>query len=95
MAEHPELYSMDGFYKAHVSPCILTYRGLHCGLLHPLDGLPGVDDPDVLPLDHLVQELAEGLAVLLVLEPSCDQIDVTKYDQCDQMFLICYQEVWK
>ena len=65
------------FYKADVSPCILTYRGLHCGLLHPLDGLPVVDDPDVLPLDHLVQELAEGLAVLLVLEPSWDQIGVT------------------
>ena len=45
-----------------------TYRGLHGGLLHPLDGLPVVDDPHVLPLDHLVEEAAEGLAVLLVLE---------------------------
>ena len=44
-----------------------TYRRLHGGLLHPLDGLPGVDDPDVLPLDHLVEEFAEGLAVFLVL----------------------------
>ena len=94
MAEHPELYSMDGFYKAHVSPCILTYRGLHCGLLHPLDGLPGVDDPDVLPLDHLVQELAEGLAVLLVLEPSWDQIGVTNMTIVTR-YHYCYQEVWK
>ena len=44
-----------------------TYRGLDSGLLHPLDGLPVVDYPHVLPLDHLVEEAAEGLAVLLVL----------------------------
>ena len=62
------------FPKAEIPNFVCSYRGLHCGLLHPLDGLPGVDDPDVLPLDHLVEELAEGLAVLLVLEPSCDQM---------------------
>ena len=38
------------------------------GVLHPLDGLPVVDYPHVLPLDHLVEEPAEGLAVLLVLK---------------------------
>ena len=47
---------------------------LWCGVLHPLNHLPVGDNPHILPLDHVVQELTEGSSIFGFFEPECVEI---------------------